>query len=567
MPVIQKNGPQTFTSGDTRSNHTGSWRYMKPVFTEKTAPCREACPAGNHIAKVMTLIVLGRDKEALSALKEENPLPGVCGRVCPHPCVTACNRGGFDDALSVHTVERFLGDQAAALGSCIPEPMPASGKRIAVIGSGPAGLGMAYHGALLGHAVTIYEKEAQPGGLLRYGIPTYRLPREVLDRDLQFIEQLGITLVANTPIDTALFKTLQEEFDAICIATGAAQSHRLAIKGETSSQVIPGLDFLKALHLGAPQKPGKKTVVIGGGNTAMDAARCARRLGAEVMVLYRRSREDMPAIANEIEEAMEEGITFKFFAAPIEIDQHNGKLSSVRCIEMKPGEPDASGRRRPEPIDGSDFSLDADTIITAVGESVTFPFFDRVEGTGTTPIETDAWGGTSHTKVFVCGDAGPNTRTVAHALGSGKRAAMRIDAFLANKEIATEYGNTVSMSWYRNRQDPLLSVVEPKDINLAYFIKSPSLSIATTNVSDRLKGFDEIHPTGDTEAVTREAGRCFSCGLCNSCGTCFVFCPDMSVVLTKKEPLPSFIGDYCKGCGICARECPRGIIDMVEEEK
>jgi NADPH-dependent glutamate synthase beta subunit-like oxidoreductase len=540
---------------------------MEPVFTEKVAPCREACPAGNHIAKFMNLIVMGREKEALSSIKEENPLPGVCGRVCPHPCIAACNRGAFDDALSVNEVERFLGDKAAALGSCIPQPIAASGKHIAVIGSGPAGLSMAYHSALLGHRVTIYEKEAEPGGLLRYGIPTYRLPREVLDRDLQFIEQLHITLVTNTPIDKNQFDKLQQKFDAICIATGAQKSHRLAIEGEASSQVIPGLDFLKALHLGAPQKPGTKTIVIGGGNTAMDAARCATRLGSEVVVLYRRSRGDMPAIANEIEEAIEEGIVFKFFAAPIGISENNGTLSSLRCVEMKPGKPDASGRRRPEPIAGSEFSLEVDTIITAVGESVTFPFFDLSEKAGTTPIEIDTWGGTSQAKIFVCGDAGPNTRTVAHALGSGKHTAMRIDAFLADKEIPIACGNTVSMARYRNGQKIDQPVIKPEDINLAYFTKSPSLAVEKITLPNRLNGFEEIHPTGDSEAISREAERCFACGLCNRCGTCFLFCPDMSVVLSNEEKLPEFIGDYCKGCGICARECPRGIIDMVEEEK
>jgi NADPH-dependent glutamate synthase beta subunit-like oxidoreductase len=192
LPVIQKNGPQTFTTGDTRSNHTGSWRYMKPVFAHKNPPCREACPIGNPIARFMNLVAIGNEKAALTALKEENPLPGVCGRVCPHPCIPACNRGAFDDALLVNEVERFLGDKSKEFGLCLPEPAARSGKTVAVIGSGPAGLSMAYHSALLGHTVTIYEKEAEPGGLLRYGIPTYRLPRDVLDRDLQFIEQLNI---------------------------------------------------------------------------------------------------------------------------------------------------------------------------------------------------------------------------------------------------------------------------------------------------------------------------------------------------------------------------------------
>ncbi|MCP4197327.1 MAG: FAD-dependent oxidoreductase [Proteobacteria bacterium] len=567
MPVIQKNGPQTFTTGDTRSNHTGSWRYMKPVFANRNPPCREACPIGNPIARFINLVAIGNEKAALTVLKEENPLPGVCGRVCPHPCIPACNRGAFDDALLVNEVERFLGDQSKELGLCLPEPAAQSGKTVAVIGSGPAGLSMAYHSSLLGHAVTIYEKEAEPGGLLRYGIPTYRLPRDVLDRDLQFIEQLDVTLVTNAAIDKEQYKNLVNDFDAVGIAIGAQNSYRLAIEGEQPADVIAGLDFLRALHLGSPKKTGKRAVVIGGGNTAMDAARCARRLGAEVQILYRRSQSDMPAIAAEIEDAMEEGVQFKFFAAPIGIEQNNGRLSSIRCIEMKPGKPDNSGRRRPEPIAGSEFTVDADTVITAVGESVAFPFFDRVEKAGEAPLEIDDWGGTSQDNIFVCGDAGPNPRTVAHAIGSGKHTAIKLDAFWQRKELNVPRGSTISMARYRSEIKESLTSVQPEHINLDYFTKSAPPEIKKTEVPDRLNGFDEIHTAIGADAVSEEAGRCFSCGYCNKCGTCFMFCPDMSIVIPNQEPLPKFIGDYCKGCGICARECPSAVIQMVEEQK
>jgi NADPH-dependent glutamate synthase beta subunit-like oxidoreductase len=319
--------------------------------------------------------------------------------------------------------------------------------------------------------------------------------------------------------------------------------------------------------MGAPKKPGKKTVVVGGGNTAIDAARCARRLGADVVILYRRSRGDMPAIANEIEDALEEGVEFKFFATPIGIKEKNGALSSLRCIEMKPGKPDDSGRRRPEPIEDSEFSLEADTIITAVGESAAFSFFDLFENDENLPLHIDAWGCTSRSNLFVCGDAGPNTRTVAHAIGSGKRTAMRMNAFLGDKEIHTTGENSASVSHNPDGQEGDQSVVRPEDINLDYFTKARPLCIEKTSGPDRLNGFEEIHSTIGAAAILQEAERCFSCGFCNKCGTCFVFCPDMSVVLSHEEDLPDFIGDYCKGCGICARECPRGIIHMVEEKK
>jgi NADPH-dependent glutamate synthase beta subunit-like oxidoreductase len=285
------------------------------------------------------------------------------------------------------------------------------------------------------------------------------------------------------------------------------------------------------------------------------------------MVLYRRSLDDMPAIANEIDEAIEEGVEFKFFAAPIEIQENGGVLSSVRCIEMRPGEPDESGRRRPEPIAGSEFTLEADTLITAVGESVTFPFLELSNKAGKAPMEIDAWGGTSEDKVFVCGDAGPNTRTVAHAIGSGKHTAMRIDAFLGGNELAMASGKPISMSRYRGNHQGELTVTKPEDINLDYFTESHALNTEKSAVPERLNGFEEVHATLGADAVSEEAARCFSCGFCNKCGTCFVFCPDISIVLSHSETLPDFIGEYCKGCGICARECPRAIIEMVEEQK
>jgi thioredoxin reductase/Pyruvate/2-oxoacid:ferredoxin oxidoreductase delta subunit len=373
--------------------------------------------------------------------------------------------------------------------------------------------------------------------------------------------------VTKAAIDKEQYHDLVNDFDAVGIAIGAQHSYRLAIEGEQSADVMAGLDFLRELHLGSPKKPGKKTVVIGGGNTAMDAARCARRLGAEVQIIYRRSQSDMPAIAAEIEDAIDEGVQFKFFAAPIGIEQNNGHLSSIRCIEMKPGRPDDSGRRRPEPISGSEFTVEADTVLTAVGESVAFPFLDQVEKTGEAPLEIDDWGGTSQANIFVCGDAGPNTRTVAHAIGSGKHTAIKLDGFLQQKEIDLPRGMPISMTRYRGNLKGSPEAVLPEHINLDYFTKSAPPEIIKTKVPDRLSGFEEIHTTIGAVTVSQEAGRCFSCGYCNKCGTCFLFCPDMSIVLSNEEPVPDFIGDYCKGCGICARECPRAVIEMVEEQK
>lgn len=364
--------PKIFTTRDTSSNLTGAWRFMKPVFTEKTAPCMEACPAGNPIPEFMAFVIENKYEEALQAVKQENPLPSICGRVCPHPCTKACNRREFDSELAVNEAERFIGDTTEKFGLCTPEPVKTSGKRIAIIGSGPGGLSCAYQSALLGHEVTIFEADDRPGGMLRYGIPAYRLPRDVLDRELQFIRELGIKIITSTRIDSDRFIDLPKEFDAICIATGAHKSYRLGIEGEGIKAVISGIEFLNMINLGKPVRPDKKTLVIGGGNTAMDAARTALRLGADVTVVYRRTQNEMPAFLDEIREALEEGIKFVYLAAPVKIIGKNGKLKSIQFIRMRQGELDESGRARSVPIKGEYLSLEANTVITAIGESAEF---------------------------------------------------------------------------------------------------------------------------------------------------------------------------------------------------
>ncbi len=558
MPFIQKNGPQVFVRNDMRSNLTGAWRSIKPVFEEKTPPCRHACPAGNPIAEVMTLIAQGKIEQALRTIKEDNPLPGVLGRVCPHPCTSSCNRSTLDTPLNINSVERFLGDAQDKFGLCLPQKAAASGKRMAVVGSGPAGLGCAYHGAILGHGVTLVEADAEIGGLLRSGIPPYRLPRHVLDRDLAFLKALDIKLWTGVEIDPPKLDDLLDDFDAVCIATGAHDSYHLKIKGENLTGVWPGLTFLKKLHLGRPIPLGKRTIVVGGGNTAIDAARCARRLGSKVLILYRRTRDDMPAFSSEIDDALEEGVELRTLAAPLRIEGNNGKVSRVHCVEMRPGELDDSGRPRPMPVDGSEFDVEADTLIAALGESASPPISMSYSDTGGNTTGIDPWGRTSKSKLFICGDAGPNERTVAHAMGSGKRAAIAINESFnkRNTDEIEPHGKTSPDT-----------VLEPTELNLAYFKESPSLQLESLPISERLTGFEEVHSIGKGDGIIREAERCFSCGVCNECGNCFLFCPDMSIITDVKRKLPDFEKDYCKGCGICAKECPRGIINMVEEIK
>ncbi|MFA6448629.1 MAG: FAD-dependent oxidoreductase [bacterium] len=559
------------TTTGTTGNKTGTWRFMHPVFETKLSPCADSCPAGNPIEMLMTLAGENLAEEALRILKTENPLPGVCGRVCPHPCVTACNRRERDSAVAVNIVERLTADAEEKYGLCLPAPAQKSGKMIAVIGSGPAGLSCAYHAALLGHCVAIFEATDKPGGLLRYGIPAYRLPRNVLDRELAFIQELGIELKTGSRITSDDAEKLAADFDAVCVASGAYKSIGLGLSTDIITGVIPVLDFLASVNAGEKISVEKHVVVVGGGNSAMDAARAARRSGArDVTIVYRRARADMPAFHDEIEEAEEEGVKLVFHANPAALIDKNGKLKAVQCIKMEPGEPDSSGRARPVPVPGSEFELKADTILEAIGSAADIPL--NINGS----LETDTWGKTNNEKIYICGDAGPNTRTVAHAIGSGKRAAISMDCLLrggdieaAGKRISIGRKGAVSAALYRNGESAFNpdSVVQAKNINFAYFKKSEASKTVRTDPKKRLRGFDEINIIAGSGASAREATRCFHCGVCNDCGNCLLFCPDMSILekVSADADAPGFDSDHCKGCGICARECPRGIIAMIEE--
>jgi len=530
-----------------------------------------SCPAGNPIVDFLASAGKGEMKKALEALKFENPLPAVCGRVCPHPCTGVCNRNELDEPVSVNIVERLVGDTEIDHGLCLPRKAPRAGKSVAVIGSGPAGLTCAYHCALLGHDVTIFESESKPGGLLKHGIPDYRLPSEILERELSFIKELGIKLHTDSKIVNSDFEKLTAKYDALCISTGAGKSPGSGINGEKLDRIFGALDFLKIINSGKEMAVGKNVVVIGGGNSAIDAARAAVRSKGSAVVYYRRGREDMPAFDDEIQEAIEEGVRFEFYCAPVKIKSSQGRLLSVVMQRMEPGEPDESGRARPVPINGSEFEVPADSLIEAVGANPDIPI-DEIN-----PGEIDDWGTTNIEKCFVCGDAGPGNRTVAHAIGSGKRTAIAIDCFLKGADldkiksrILIGRSGAVSMKLYRENKsapDPD-SIIGIENINLAYFKKSPAAKPHKIDIDSRKRGYNEINLVDAGDAET-EAGRCFHCGSCNECGNCLLFCPDISIIERAYEGslTPDYDSDYCKGCGICARECPRGIITMVEEEQ
>ncbi len=554
----------------TLYNKTGSWRYMRPVYRERTPPCNDACPAGEDIVAWLGLVADRRYREAWEILRRENPFPGVCGRVCPHPCESQCNRERLGGAIAIHHVERFLSDWAAAQGIAPAGQRPTRPERVAVIGAGPAGLACAYHLALKGYPVTVYEAEALPGGMLRTGIPAYRLPRDVLEREIGAIQALGVQIRTGQRLGGNLSWEDLTDSSAVFLAMGQQLSRALGVPGEQAQGVLHGLTFLKRLNLGEAVPIGRRVAVIGGGNTAMDAARSCRRLGAEVTVLYRRSRAEMPAIAEEVAEAEEEGVVFHYLAAPLEVLQESGRVVGLRCVRMQLGEPDASGRRRPEPIPGSEFEMAADTVIPALGQEADLGGLPAGLVCERGAIRTEPSTATTWAGAYAGGDVATGFGTVTAAIGSGKRAAIAIDAMLRGEPPGEYPALHRNMHVAPRAVSP--EVVAFEELNLAHLRSEPRPAERHRPVAERLADFAEANPGLDEETVVGEGLRCLSCGTCNRCDNCLNFCPDISI-LRRGEwaaeyptyPFYEVYYDYCKGCGICAAECPRRAIAMEEE--
>jgi 2-oxoacid:acceptor oxidoreductase delta subunit (pyruvate/2-ketoisovalerate family) len=581
--VAEKTGtrgipPVAVSQTSTLVTRTGSWKYMRPVYHDRMAPCNQGCPVGIDIEGYMNLLREDRVEEARDLLLAENPMPAVTGRVCHHPCENACNRRFFDGAVSIHAVERMLGDVAHD-GPSREAPAAPREERVAVVGSGPAGLACAYHLARFGYKATVFESAPQAGGMLRLGIPEYRLPRAVLDRDIDRIKAQGVEIRCGSRVGgDASWKDLLSTFNAVCVATGAHTSRALGVKGEGLPGVMPGLEFLREINGGVRPNLGRNVVVVGGGNTAMDCARSAMRLGASVTVAYRRTRDEMPAIDEEVEEAEREGAQMSFLANPVEFLDANGRVSGVVCERMELGEADASGRRRPNPT-GQQFTIAADTVLTAIGESSDLDGFpdDIVRSESGMPV--DALGRTSRASLFAGGDVTDLERTVADALGAGKRAAIGIDRHL--RSIARDNhhgidlgalrfggGNFSAARWLGHdpidRVAPVNDVVGFDDLNVNHFV--PVSRQADAHVASPLAraGFDEVNFGLTAAQAIAEAHRCFNCGVCTQCDLCLIFCPDAAITHDAHGAYQIAL-DYCKGCGICASECPRGAITMTRD--
>ncbi|MDE2629455.1 MAG: FAD-dependent oxidoreductase, partial [Alphaproteobacteria bacterium] len=514
---------------------TGSWSNQAPVYGDHPAPCNLACPAGNDVVGFVQALKNNGAEAAAAILLRTQPLPSVCGRVCPAPCMQACNRQVFDGAVNIRSLERWIADHSAL------EPLPqtaAQPLRVAVVGGGPAGLSAAYQLALRGHAVTIYEAGPALGGVLRNGIPAFRLPPEALKRDVERILKLGVEARCNSRVDD--LRRLRQDFDAVIVCVGFGQALDLKAEGESLDGVEQGLDFLDRIKRGGVALMGN-VVVIGGGNTAIDCARSALRCGAaSVKIVYRRSREDMPAIVEEIDDAEREGVQLHLHRQPVEFSG-SGTVSAMVIAEVEPGPPDVSGRRRPL-VTQRTSRLACDKVLLALGQKSELDLLPD----GWTMREGRAFEGKRLLPVWFAGDCATGDGTVTHAIGNGRRAAL---AVLANPDAGPSEAPS-------RGAEP----VAPGQIRFSHFDVAPPQTDRQFRPSALT--FEEVNLG---LAGPEEAGRCFSCGHCTKCDTCLISCPDG--VIVRSEDGYRIDGDYCKGCSMCVAECPRSAMEMQEKNR
>ena len=532
----------TLDVGSSLANHTGSWRAERPVYVDRLPPCNAACPAGENIQGWLYRAEEGDYERAWRVLMEDNPLPAVLGRVCYHPCENACNRLRLDAAVSIHAVERFLGDQAINAGWRVT-PGPATGKRALVIGAGPSGLSAAYHLRRMGHEVVIREAGPKAGGMMRFGIPSYRLPRDVLDAEIARIVDMGVEIELDSKVEDIPGLMEDGRFDAAFMAIGAHAARRTDIPAREAAKVLDAASMLRAVEAGEAPKLGRRVVVYGGGNTALDAARTAKRLGAdEALVIYRRTRDRMPAHDIEVEEAIEEGVLMRWLST---IKQIGATALTIEKMEL-------DGAGWPQPT-GELEMLEADALILALGQEVDPSVVAKVPGVRIREdkvIEVDQNMMTGFPGLFAGGDMVPSERTVTVAVGHGKKAARNIDAYLRG---------------HVHTPAPKHGGAPFERLNTWYYTDADKTVQPTLDALRRRTTFEEVTGGLDETNALFEARRCLSCGNCFECDNCYGVCPDNAVVKLGPGNRYRFDYDFCKGCGLCAAECPCGAIAMIPE--
>ncbi len=527
----------------THEKGTGPVRVRRPIYVDLLPPCNQACPAGENIQAWLDLAQAGRYREAWETLVRDNPMPGVHGRVCYHPCETSCNRGQLDAAVSIHAVERYLGDLAAKHGWPFKADAPPTGKRVLVIGAGPSGLSAAYHLARLGHSAEIREAGPLPGGMMHFGIPAYRLPRADLLGEIARIEAMGVKITANHKVEDVEAEKKEGGFDAVFIAIGAGLGKHVDIPARDAARVLDAVSLLHNVTAGESPRLGRRVIVYGGGNTAMDAARTAKRLGAEeTLIVYRRDRAHMPAHAFEADEAVEEGVKIKWLTT---IKEVVGPDLTVEMMEL-----DSEGRPHPT---GRFEALQADAIVLALGQETDSRFLRKLTGIqfaadGAVVVGPDMM--TGHPGVFAGGDMVPGEQSVTISVGHGKRAARNIDAWLRN--VRFEPLPKHPLATFETLHLPVYSDADPRPQK-------------TLDLGERARTFDEVVAGLSETAARYEAERCLSCGNCFECDNCYAACPEDAII--KLGPGRRYRYDYakCTGCAVCFEQCPCHAIEMIPE--
>ena len=537
----------TLDVGSSLANHTGSWRTERPLYVDRMPPCNHACPAGENIQKWLYLAEGGDYEGAWRMIMQDNPLPAVMGRVCYHPCQTACNRAQVDEAVGITSIERFLGDLAIEKGWSIEPPDHESGKHVLVVGAGPSGLSAAYHLRRAGHAVTVRDGAPMAGGMMRFGIPAYRLPRTVLDAEVARIAAIGVRFEFDAKVDDLERAIADGGFDAAFVAVGAHLGKRAHIPAGEASRILDAVSLLHDVELAdeahtTPPMLGRRVVVYGGGNTAIDAARTAKRLGAsDAIIVYRRTRDRMPAHDSEVREAQEEGVQLRWLSTIAHVEPGSMRIEKMAL--------DESGFPQPT---GEFEELEADSLVLALGQETDLSLLDAIADITVDDgvVQVDERMMTGHAGVFAGGDMVPAERTVTVAVGHGKQAARNIDGWLRAEPFV---------------HPPVPELAGFDKLNTWYYADAPHQVRAKLEAARRTSTFDEVVHGLDEQSAQFEARRCMSCGNCFGCDNCFGVCPD-NAVIKLADGKYEFDYDFCKGCGMCVQECPCGSITMIPEE-
>jgi NADPH-dependent glutamate synthase beta subunit-like oxidoreductase len=513
----------------------------RPRYVDLLPPCNAACPAGEDVQGWLALAQSGHYEEAWQRLVRDNPMPAIHGRVCYHPCESRCNRAELDDAVSIHAVERFLGDQARARGWEVRLDAPLSGKRVLVVGAGPSGLSAAFHLRRRGHEVEIHDAGPVAGGMMAFGIPAYRLPRDVLRDEIARIERMGVAIVLEHKVEDVLAEKAQGGFDAVFLAIGAHLGKKTEIPSRDAGKILDAISFLEDVARGARPQLGRRVAIYGGGNTAMDAARVAKRLGHEPLIIYRRDRAHMPAHPSEADEALDEGVKIHWLRSIKAIDASS---FTVEVMEL-----DDKGRPRPT---GRTETLEADALVLALGQDVDTSFLARVPGLelskdGVVSVGPDLM--TGHAGIFAGGDMVPAERTVTVAVGHGKKAARHIDAFLRGARI---------------EEPEKHAGVRYEQLHVWYATDAAQRAPAHLAGEERARSFEEVVSTLAEKDAVFEAKRCLSCGNCYECDGCYGACPSDAVIKLGTGMRYRFDYDKCTGCGVCFEQCPCHAIELTE---